>query len=164
MNIYELTQIFQQAQAAIETAETPEQLDEMLDALDEAESDYTAKAEGYARMMINYQTEAAMLKAEKQRLEAKQRAAERVADRLKARMLESMQELKLAEVHTTIGKWRIQKNPPRVEVLDAKAIPEQYRIPQPDAIDKAAIMKWYKETGEILPGVDVVQGSGVRFK
>ena len=70
----------------------------------------------------------------------------------------------LTEIKTDIGKFSIAKNPWSVVVLDEADIPEEFLIPQPPKVDRTAILKHFKECGEIIEGCDVVQREGVRFR
>ena len=56
-----------------------------------------------------------------------------------------------------------------VEVVDIKAVPEQFRKPieMPEVmytVDKQAAKAWYKSTGEIIPGLDIQQKQSVVFR
>ena len=67
------------------------------------------------------------------------------------------------ELRTTIGKWRVQQNPPKVEILDESEIPEEFFVPQPPKLMNSLIMAHWKETGEIPDGCDIVRAESVRF-
>lgn len=162
--LYELTDEYLAALTALDAAETDEDEAAAWAALDAIEGDITDKAEAYAKIMQIKQAEARAFAAEKTRLMACQRAAENAVEGLKARLLDSMQRLGVRDIQTGIGKWRIQLNPPKCEVTDAAAVPEEYHIPQPDAIDRQAILKHYKATGELLPGVEITQAESLRFR
>lgn len=162
--LYELTDEYLAALSALDAAETDEEEAAAWDALDAIEGDITDKAEAYAKILQIKQAEARTFAAEKTRLMACQRAAENAVESLKARLLDSMQRLGVRDIQTGIGKWRIQLNPPKCEVTDAGAVPQEYHIPQPDAIDRQGILKHYRATGELLPGVEITQAESLRFR
>lgn len=162
--LYELTDDYAGLLAALEFAESEDEETEIYAKLDALEGDITAKAATYARIIQDKDAEARAFAAEKTRLMECQRAAENVSKRLKAMLMDNMQRLGLREIRTDIGKWRIQMNPPSCEVLNPDAVPEDYRIPQPDKIDAAAILKNFRETGEIPDGVDIQRGESLRFR
>jgi hypothetical protein len=162
--LYELTDDYLSALYAIDYAETPEEQEAAWAQLEAIEGGITDKAEAYAKIVRNKLAEAEAFKAEKDRLARCQKAAESVAEGLKRRLLDNMLRLQINEIRTGIGKWRIQLNPPGCEVTDPDAVPAEYRIPQPDAIDKKAILKHYRETGELLGGVEITQTEGIRFR
>lgn len=162
--LYELTGEYAELISALEFAESEEEAAEVWRRMDITEGDIVEKAEAYARIMRNKQAEADALKAEKLRLERLQRSAERISENLKIRLLDAMQRLNVSEIQTGIGKWKVQMNPFSVNVLDESAVPSEFRIPQPDKIDKTGILKHFKETGEILDGIEVTQNAGIRFR
>lgn len=162
--LYELTDEYLAALEAIDAAETDEEEAAAWAALDAIEGDITDKAEAYAKILQIKQAEARAFAAEKTRLMACQRAAENAVEGLKARLLDSMQRLGVRDIQTGIGKWRIQLNPPKCEVTDAGAVPQEYHIPQPDVIDRQGILKHYRATGELLPGVEITQAESLRFR
>ena len=162
--LYELTSEYTRLLDALECAEDDVEAESIWEQIDLLDGDIQQKADAYARMMRVKQAEAEGFKAEKQRLAECQQRAEKTVDRLKTRMLEMMQVLNLTEVSTGIGKWRVQLNPWSCNVWDADGVPMDYHVPQPDKIDKAAILKNFKVTGEIPPGVDIIREPGVRFR
>ena len=56
-----------------------------------------------------------------------------------------------------------QRTRPKIEVIDVEAIPDDFVVLERKA-DKNAIFKHHSETGEVLPGTEVVQGEGVRVR
>lgn len=162
--MYKISEEYSDLLTQLEFAESEEEAAEIWQQLLDLEGDIVDKAEMYARIIRNKQAEAEGFKAEKQRLEKCQKAAENVVDRLKQTLLNSMQLIDVKEIQTGIGKWRIQMNPPSCQIVDEAAVPAEYHIPQPDKIDRAAIIKHFKSTGELLPGVDVTQSAGIRFR
>jgi len=163
-NIYELSTEYAALMAEYEMAEDEERRAEVWAMIDALQDDIADKAEAYARIMRNMQAEADAYKAEAQRLQKRQKAAENAVEQLKGRLLNAMQAVGANEISTTIGKWRVQMNPWSVNILDDAAIPAEYHIPQPDKIDKAAILKHFKASGELLNGVEMTQTAGLRFR
>lgn len=162
--LYELSENYAAFVEAYEQAETDDERAYVLDALTQMEGAITDKAEAYARIIISKEREADTLKAEADRLTAKRRAAENMAARLKAAMLDAMTLVDAQEIQTTIGKWRRRLNPYTCEIVNADEVPERYLIPQPPKVDKKAIIDEFKRTGEIIDGVDVRRNNGVIFK
>lgn len=166
MNLYELTGEYARLQALLDDAQTEEDTAEIYDAINEVGGDYVAKADGYARMMRNKAAEAEALKVEIDRLTARKRAAENASKWFKERMKESMAQLGINRIDTSIGTWSLKQMPPACEVTDIALVPEQFRKPieVPYTVDKAAVKAWFKETGEIVPGTEIKRGEGVVFK
>lgn len=163
-SLYELTGDYIALMDAIDGAEDETQLGELMQQFDAVQGSITEKADAYARIIKNKTSEADAYKAEADRLTARRRAAENVVAGLKQRLQECMQSVGAERLTTSIGEWRLQKNQPSVTITDEAEIPADYRIPQPDKIDKTGILRWYKETGEILPGVDIDRSMSLRFK
>lgn len=163
-NLYELSTEYTALMAEYEAAEDDAQRAEVWAMIDALQDDIADKAEAYARIMRNMQAEAESYKAEAQRLTKKQKAAEAAVEGLKQRLLDAMTLTGAGEIKTSIGKWRIQNNPWRCKVVDADAVPAEYHIPQPDMIDRAGLLKRFKETGEMLDGVEYTQTNGLRFR
>lgn len=162
--LYELSAGYASLLDMYDQAETEDERAEILDMLASAEGDITEKAEAYARIMKNKQAEADAFKAEADRLTQKRRAAEAVVDRLKDAIGTAMQITGAKEIGTTIGKWRLQDNPWSCEVLDVNAVPEEWHIKVEDRIDRAGLVRHFKETGEVIDGVEFRRSTGVRFR
>lgn len=162
--LYELSEGYAQLMYMYEQAETDAERADLLDLIAGAEGDITDKAEAYARIMKNKQAEADGLKTEADRLTAKRRAAEAVVERMKEAITTAMMTVGAKEIGTTIGKWRLQDNPWSCEVLDVNAVPEEWHIKVEDKIDRAGLVKHFKMTGEIMPGVEMKRTTGARFR
>ena len=162
--LYKLTDEYTDLLARLEAAEDEAETEAVWQEMDALEDDIVEKAEAYARIMRNKQAEVEAFKAEKERLASCQKAAENVVERLKARLLSSMQRMHLTDIQTGIGKWRVQMNPYSCQIIDEADVPAEFHIPQPDKIDKAAILRQFNATGELLPGVEIAQTAGIRFR
>ena len=163
-SLYELSGYYATLVDAYDGAETPEEREALIEDIVGAEGAISEKAEAYAKIMRIKEEEAKAFKAEADRLTAKRKAAEAMAERLNGAMLEAMKTVGASEIPTGIGKWRVQMNPPSCEVLDADAVPEEWHIHVEDKIDRAGLVKHYKMTGEIIPGVEIRQEPGIRFR
>lgn len=163
MNLYELTAEFASLQAMLENAD--EQDEAVLeDALQIVAENIAEKADGYARIIKNLSADAAALRDEENRLAKRRRLLESRVDRMKETLLGAMVATGERKIKTSIGTWGIQKNPFSVKVVDALKVPEKFLIPQPPAIDRAAMLAEFKQTGEVFGGVEIVQTEGIRFR
>ena len=162
--LYELSAGYASLLDMYDLAETDAERADIMDMLTSTEGDITEKAEAYARIMKNKQAEADGLKAEADRLTAKRKAAEAVVDRMKEAITTTMMLVGAKEIGTTIGKWRLQTNPWSCEVLDANAVPKEWHIKVEDKIDRAGLVRHFKETGELIHGVEFRQSVGARFR
>jgi len=164
MNLYELTTEYEALLAEYDAAEDDKRRAEVLGMIDAVQDDIGDKGEAYARVLRNLTAQRDAYKAEAQRLTAKARAAEAAQERLKAQLLGAMQRVGATKLQTSIGAWSVRTNPWSVEVLDVDAVPAEYHVPQPDKIDKRAVLKHFNETAEILPGVMMNQTTGIQFR
>lgn len=163
-NLYELTTEYAALLAEYDMAEDDAHRAEVLAMIDEVQEDVGDKAEAYARIMRNLTADAAAYDAEAKRLAAKAKAAETAVTNLKQRLLDAMQTFGATEIKTSIGKWRIQNNPWSATITNDAVVPAEYHIPQPDKIDRQAILRRFRETGEMLDGVEYTQTAGLRFR
>lgn len=163
-SLYDLTGDYMALMDAIDNVEDESQLDDLLGQLTAIQDAIGDKAEAYARIIRNKAAEAVALKAEADRLTARRKAAERVVDELKARLKDSMVSVGATKLTTSIGAWSIQTNPPSIKIVDEDMIPAVWCIPQPPKIDKARMLQWFKESGEIIPGTEIERGTSLRFK
>lgn len=163
-SLYELSAGYATLIDAYDTAETDEEREDILKILTTTEGDITEKAESYAKVIRMKEEEAKGFKAEADRLTARKQAAENMAKRLKAAMLDCMKLTGTPEIKTSIGKWRLQSNPWSCEVVNIDRVPMEFHIKQEDKIDKAGLLKRFKATGELIDGVEFKQEQGVRFR
>lgn len=162
--LYELTDAYAALIAALDDCTTLDQQDEILAQLAGINDAIGDKAEAYAKVMQNMLAAIAARDAEIDRLEALNNRDKNAVKRLKENIRYAMEIAGATEINTTIGKWKIQRNPHKVIVDDVALIPEAYIIPQPPKPDSRAILNAWKTDGELIPGTHVVQEESVRFK
>lgn len=162
--LYELTEAYIDLLSMIEDCENEQQEEEIMVQLAALSDDIARKGEAIARIVRNLQTDAEGYEAEIKRLTKRRRTAENMIDRFKSYVHFSMGLAGANELHTTIGKWKLTKNPPKVEIIDAEKVPEEFFIEQPPRLMTSLIMQHYRNTGEIPDGCDIVQTEGVRFR
>ena len=121
--LYELTDEYVSLIASYEDAETEQEREDILQKILDCGDDIAAKAENYAKFVKNEEADAKALATEIARLQEKKRVAENAVKRTKEYLLMAMEVAGATEIQTSIGKWRIQKNPPSVNVFDATKKP-----------------------------------------
>lgn len=162
--LYELSGNYAQLMSELNSAESDEEAEVILSELDQAAESLSDKAEAYAKMLMNAKAEAEAYKAEKDRLAAKQKRAENTMEYLKRGIQNTLTLLGERHITTSIGTWHLVRNPISVQITDESKVPADFRVPQPDRIDKKGLLNHYKETGEIVEGTDIVESEGVRFR
>lgn len=164
--LYELTDEYSELLQRYEMAESDEEAAEIIVEMEKLQVDIKVKAENYARLMRIKDAEASGYKNEIQRLQKRKKAAEDFRDWCKESIRTAMMQLGVRDMGTNIGNWHLQPNPMSCDVTDIKIVPEKYRKPidVPYTIDKEKAKADFKETGEIIPGLDIETKIGIRFK
>lgn len=167
--LYEINGALAGLIAQLDLAETQEEYDAIVSAIDGLAIPYTEKLDAYAKRMQNKLAEADMYGKESQRLSDLQARCKAEADRMKQRVFDSMKSLNIPEVPTSIGTWKMKTNPPTCDVTDIKAVPEMFRKPitLPEimyTVDKAKAKAHFKATGEIIPGLNIYRKEVVNLK
>ena len=97
------------------------------------------------------------VKAEEKRLKEMREKVEKKQEKFKQYVKENMEKLNLTEVPTDLGNLKIAKNPMSVEVENEDEIPSEFKQEVVTTkIDKTAIKNYFKETGEVIPGIRIV--------
>ena len=162
--LYELTEAYVELLSQIEDCETEAEEEQIIIMLNQISDDIARKADAIARMVRNLTAESEGYDVEIKRMQKRKKTTDNMIQRLKDHIMFSMGIAGATELHTTIGKWRLQKNPPKAVVLDESKIPEEYYMEQPPKLMTSLILQNWLDTGEIPEGCDIVQTEGVRFR
>ena len=163
-SLYELSAEYAGFLDAYANAQSEEEAAEILQSLVDIHGEMSEKAENYIRVIKNVQSDVDGYKAEAKRLTKKATAGENLIERLKNAMLDAMKLTDTQKIETSIGKWALQTNPMSCDVTDPDKVPERFHVKQPDKIDKAAMIREHKATGELFDGAEFKQELGVRFQ
>lgn len=106
------------------------------------------------------------MKAEEKRLADMRKQGEKKLEKFYQYVKDNMQRLGLEEIPTELGKLKITKNPMSIEIENEDEIPAEFKkevvITQ---IDKTAIKNHFKDTGEIIPGIRIIDNkTSLRIK
>ena len=164
MKLYELTDAYAELAALLDECESEEEAAQLWAQMDEICASIAEKADNYARFLRNKQGEVDGLDKEIARLQKRKRSAENRIEQLREHMKFAMGVAGATEIRTTLGKWTVRSNPPRVEVLDESEIAPEFFDPQPPKLSKSKLLKHWKDTGEIPDGCDVVQSESMQFR
>lgn len=156
-NIYELTAQAAMLQQLLEAEEIDEQTyNDTLEAMEVSE-----KVQSICCVIKNFEAQAEAVKAEKDRLAKKQKAAENAAKRLKDSLIYHLQMTNQAKVKTTLFNVSLTSSK-SLKVVDETMIPQEYLIPQPDKVDIAGMKKAIKDGAEIF-GVEFEENPSLRI-
>lgn len=83
---------------------------------------------------------------------------------IKQNLENAMIETGKTKFKTTLFSFGIQKNPASVRIKDESLVPEEYRIKQPDKIDKKGLIKALKEGAVFTENIELVQTESLRIR
>lgn len=88
-------------------------------------------------------------------------------ENLQNKIINTLQQLELDSIHGKEFTFKTQLNPLSVNVLDESKIPGEYIVTETKVInkvDKRAIAEKFKDTEEIVPGVELTRSSRLVLK
>ena len=118
---------------------------------------------GYIR---NIELTIEAMKNEEKRISEQRKILESRLTKFKEYVKECMEQNGFTKIETQLGALSIAKNPISVEIYDEKQIPDEYKTKVVTVkVDKTAIKKALKETGEIIPGAKIIDNkTSLRIK
>lgn len=160
-SLYELTGDFERVINMLYDPEVDEQM--IFDTLESIEYEIELKAENYAKIIKNVESDIDGLKSEEKRISDKRKTLESKVRRLKLNLEASMKTTGKTKFKTPLFSFNIQKNPASLQIVDEKVIPKEYFVPQPDMVDKSRLKEALK-SGQAVPGAALVQGESLRIR
>ena len=106
------------------------------------------------------------MKNEEKRISEQRKILESRLTKFKEYVKECMEQNGFTKIETQLGALSIAKNPISVEIYDEAQIPDEYKTKVIEIkVDKTAIKKALKETGEIIPGTRIIDNkTSLRIK
>ena len=128
---------------------------------EELEKELTAllheKIQNIIGYMRNIELTIDAMKTEEKRISEQRKTLENRIENFKSYVKECMESNGFQKIDTGLGSLTIAKNPMSVEIENEDEIPSEFKQEIiTTKIDKNAIKKHIKETGEIIPGVIIV--------
>lgn len=158
MRLYDLSQNYRQVLEMIEDGN--EHFLDTLESLDEAIED---KVENYGKVIKSVEAGIEGLKAEEKRLSERRKFMENSVKRMKQNVEESMIQTGKKKIKGPLFTFAIQKNPPSVEVIEKRHIPQGFWIPQEPKLNRKELLEELK-LGHEVPGVELKQTEGLRIR
>ena len=151
-NLYQITSAFPLLMENDEiTDEDKSKIKEELTLLLQQKSQNTI---GYIR---NMELTIEAMKSEEKRITEQRKKLEKRESNFKEYVRECMEQSGLTKIETPLGTLSIARNPISVEVVNENDIPSEYKQEiTTTKVDKKAITDNFKETGEIIPGVNIL--------
>ena len=161
MKLYELAENYLNLQELLENEEIEQEL--IVSALDEVGGELEDKAENIAKLIKTLEVDVNGYKAEEKRLSDKRKSLENRVKSLKEYLDSAMKITGKTKFKGQLFSFNIQKNPPSVNVIDEKAIPSKYYVPQDPVLDKKTLLADLK-LGEDIPGAEIKQTESLRIR
>ena len=163
-NLYQLTNNYENVLNMLYDEEVDEQM--VLDTLESIEGEIEDKADNYAMIIKELEGDAEKVKAEKQRLEKRQKAFENRAKLLKENLEKVLKQLGKTNFKTELFSFGIQKNGGKIPLIieDITKVPEMYFKHTEKELDNAKIRQAL-ENGENIPFAHYgEQGESLRIR
>ena len=116
------------------------------------------KSQNIIGYMRNIELTIEAMKNEEKRISEQRKILESRLTKFKEYVKECMEQNGFTKIETQLGALSIAKNPISVEIYDEAQIPDEYKTKVIEIkVDKTAIKKALKETGEIIPGTRIIE-------
>lgn len=115
------------------------------DTLEGIEGEIEVKADNYARIIRQLESDANGLKTEIERMTDRKRALENHVSYLKNNLQDAMILTGKEKFKTELFSFGIQNNPASVVIDDPTSIPAEFLIPQEPKVDKKSIKEFLKD-------------------
>lgn len=136
------------------------------DTLEGAAGELEVKATNVAMFVRNLESSAEQIKQAEKAMADRRKAIEAKAESIKRYLKDNMQRSGITKIESPYFVLTIKKNPPRVVIDDAAAIPAKFMVTPPappPSPDKTAI-KAALQAGEVVDGARIEQGERLEIK
>ena len=124
---------------------------------------FNDKVESCVAVIKNLKSDADQIDAEIKRLQARKAAVENNQRGLSEYVKAEMERLGKQKVKAGVHQARIANSPVSAIVFDSDSVSSEFKETITETrINKKAIIAHFKETGEILKGTEIVQGTHLR--
>ena len=143
MNLFEITGQFLQLQEMLEDGEYDEKIFE--DTLESLNFDFEEKADNYAKIIRNFESQIEALKAEERRLKDRRQVCEKAIKRLKDNLQAAMMQTGKRKIKTDLFSFTVAKNGGALPVIvdvDTEDLPDECVVitEKPDLKALAALL------------------------
>ena len=134
------------------------------DTLEGMDYEFEDKADGYAKVLRSLDGKEALIDSEIKRLTDMKRVVVNNKKTIKQNLENAMIETGKTKFKTALFSFGIQKNPPNVRIKDESLVSEEYRVKQPDKIDRKGLIKALKEGAMFTENIELVQTKSLRIR
>lgn len=136
---------------------TQEEIDKAMAILQEELMKKSSNIIGYIK---NMELTVDAMKSEETRIATNRKALENRISRIKEMAKNVMEVNNIKKLETELGTMTVAKNPMSVEIIDETRVPDEFkRIEVVTKVDKAKIKEHYKDTGELIEGVNIIDNA-----
>jgi len=161
--LYEISERYKNLEELLDNPDLENMKEEIEKSLDAVNEEFDLKAENITKFIKSKEVYVLGLKEEIERLQARKKTEENQILNLKSYLFEHMRALNKQKIKGNLFTLSLQNNPASIAINNENVIPGKYRIPQPDKIDKKAILNDLKQNIKI-DGVEMKQGQGLRIR
>jgi len=156
--LYNLTEQYQIIEGMLDQEIECISQDEIRETLANIKDEIENKVVNIGKLVLELRSDIESVKAEEDRLAKRRSGFTSKMEWLKNYLLVEMQSANILKVKKDVISVAIRDNPPSAELIDIEQVPEQYVrvIPEKKEPDKKAIIEHFKETGEIISGIDII--------
>ena len=130
-----------------------------LEKLENLQMDKHEKLRNIAFVALNAAADMKAYEEQEKKFAARKRSAKATVEWAKETLARELGGQKMKEAEFTISYRKSEA----VEVADEAAVPDEFRIPQPDKIDKAALKAALKN-GAVIAGAQIVERQNIQIK
>jgi len=132
--------------------------DEIKETLANIKDDIEDKVASIGKIVLELKSDIESVKAEEDRLAKRRSGFTSKMEWLKLYLLAEMVSTNTLKVKKDVISVSVQNNPPSAELINLELVPEQYIriVPERREPDKRAIIEHFKETGELVSGVNII--------
>lgn len=164
LSLYNITNRFVELMDKAQEGELAE--DEYNELANEVALELQNKSSNIIGYIKNSESLLEAMKTEEKRLADIRKQGEKKLEKFYQYVKENMERLGLEEIPTELGKLKITKNPMSIEIENEDEIPLEFKKEVTTTqIDKTAIKNYFKDTGEIIPGIRIIDNkTSLRIK
>lgn len=138
----------------------------ILDTLESISGNLEKKSINIGYFIRNLEASAEQIKLAEKQMSERRKAIENKAEHIKQYLFDNMKRCGLSKIECEYFALTIKKNPPKLVIDDAGAIPSELYIypPAPDPYPDNATIKSKLLAGEVVEGCHVEQGERLEIK
>ena len=127
------------------------------------ENELKTKGQAYALIIKQFEADNASIKAEKERLDNLAKSRQKTIDKLKERLLQSMNLYQLKDITTPLTKIS-SRNSTSTTITDESSIPKEYMIITEDKKPDKKSIKEALQNGTVVAGAELTTNQNINIK